>query len=410
MSFDVEPYDIQIVRDIPIRCLRCGNEFFITVDEIEHDDSREDAPMGLRIHHDFYTECTCPRCKQWISFQLAVFEYPIGSIEYIDNYKCNGGDVLETPEVDIPYYDDNLYVSVDSVYTRQSAVEPIPLNLGKKLAIDVADGDATIGDQLYASDGISTIWASPAGRLLPILVDETGSIRFDENKATFAEILLTNPNIGAMRLLGKVAEAVLVRNCAYNRNLNRRWLSKAKRERLTQGDTDPYKAIGTGLHSTKRTYPHKYSPSDPQRDIIWIDENEDCALVKGFRATSGRIAGLQVKVSGNGLNYIRKPLTNRYYEVPLVYFPMSNDYDTILDKVNHEGVIVEPGADFIDVREIDTNAFYEIQEYYPLLQYLFSGRMSVDEFVMKASGMVPLRNGILATTLSATQSDIRIYR
>lgn len=70
--------------------------------------------------------------------------------------------------------------------------------------------------------------------------------------------------------------------------------------------------------------------------------------------------------------------------------------------------IVEPGVDFIDVREIDVSAFYEIKEYYPLLMELFTGQMYCDDFIRVASGIDPLRNGVLAMALSVPKSDIRI--
>lgn len=408
MPYALEPYGVQITKDIPVRCSYCGNIFFISTEEIEHDENCENAPMGIRINHMFHSECSCPGCEKNISFRQDVAEYPEGAIEHVNYPECLGGQILVKPNVDITCYDDELYVSDAPIYSKHLISKPTVLNLNNKLSIDVINGDAHIGNQLYLPGKRTTIWLNPAGKLLPILIEETGSIRFDENGAVFAEILQTNPKIGAMRLLGKVAEAVMVRNCTDNAKLNRAWLAKARRNRTIQRVADVFHAIGTGLHSTKKKYPQKYSPSDPQRDIIWINDNGPCALVAGGQSTSGVVAGLQVKVSGNGLNYIQKSLSDQRYEVPLVYFPMNNDFDMILDKVNKFRKIVEPGVDFIDVREIDVSAFYEIQEYYPLLMALFTGQMSCDDFIRVASRLDPLRNGILATALSVPKSDIRI--
>lgn len=97
------------------------------------------------------------------------------------------------------------------------------------------------------------------------------------------------------------------------------------------------------------------------------------------------VTGLQVKVSGNGLKYIQKSLADQRYEVPLVYVPMNNDFDIILDKVNKSRMVVEPGVDFIDVRELDANDFYEIKDYYPLLMGLFTNQIFCDEFINRAS-------------------------
>ena len=162
------------------------------------------------------------------------------------------------------------------------------------------------------------------------------------------------------------------------------------------------------LDSTKIRYPQKYNPSDPQRDIIWVNERGDYALSANSQISRGMIAGLQIKVSGNGIKYIQKALAEQRYEIPLVYFPMNNDFDLILDRINRNGIIVTPGVDFIDVREVDEEAYFEIQDFYPLLINLFTGRLSGDAFVKEASGITPLRNGILAASLSTSQSEIKI--
>ncbi|ERL25332.1 hypothetical protein HMPREF1985_00394 [Mitsuokella sp. oral taxon 131 str. W9106] len=87
---------------------------------------------------------------------------------------------------------------------------------------------------------------------------------------------------------------------------------------------------------------------------------------------------------------------------------MNNDFEKVLDRVNKMGLVVEPGLDFINVREIDEDAFFEVREYYPLLLSLFTGRLTGDDFVREASGMKTLRNGILAATMFLPKSDIRI--
>ncbi|MCH4007532.1 MAG: DUF572 domain-containing protein [Eubacterium sp.] len=408
MALDFETHGLQIIKDIPVRCENCRTNFFISTDEIERDEDCENAHMGTRINYRFYAECSCPKCGNEIVFWQDASEYPEGAVESVYYPECSGAEILNPPDIEIPIYDDEIYISNDSLYSRRFTAEPRALTIKGKLAVDIFDGDAHIENQLYLPNKRTTIWLNPAGRLLPILIEETGSIRFEENRAVFAEVLQKNPKIGAMCLLGKVAEAVIVRNCTDDALLNRIWLSKARKNRTTQRIADSFKAIGTGLHSTKNRYPRKYNPSDPQRDVIWINNTGECALVAGGQASAGNIAGLQIKVSGNGLNYIKKSLSDLKYEVPLVYFPMNDDFDMILDRVNRTGTFIEPGIDFIDVREIDEDAFLEIQEYYPLLLGLFMDRLSGDDFVREATGIEPLRNGIIATTLSVPKSDVRI--
>ncbi len=410
MSHGFEECRLQVINNIPIRCANCGNEFFISTDELEYDTNSEYASMGARVTYTFFTECSCPRCGQEILFRQAASEYPEGAIDSIYDPECEGGEVLIAPEVDFydGFYDDDIYVSEEPIHSRRYESQPTVLDINGRLGIDVVDGDAYIGDQLYLPNKQNTILLNTAGRLLPILVEETGSIRFENNRVVFAEILRKNPKIGAMSLLGKVAEAVIVRNCIDSPQMNRAWLSKARKNRTTQKFADSFRAIGTGLNTTKLRYPQKYSPSDPQRDIIWVNEHGNCALVADDQYTAGMVAGLQVKVSGNGLHYLKKSLESHRYEVPLVYFPINDDYGRIIDSVNKNSYFVQPGIDFIDVREIDENAYLEIKDYYPLLFDLFAERLSGDDFVRYASGILPIQNGILATTMSLSKTDIRI--
>lgn len=45
---------------------------------------------------------------------------------------------------------------------------------------------------------------------------------------------------------------------------------------------DSFQAIGTGLYSTKRNHPKKFNYTDPQRDIIWINKDEECATMRSM--------------------------------------------------------------------------------------------------------------------------------
>ena len=59
------------------------------------------------------------------------------------------------------------------------------------------------------------------------------------------------------------------------------------------------------LNYTKINYPKIYNPSDTQRDIVWVNDYNELAVMKdgdNYSATSARIAGLQVKASKDGIN------------------------------------------------------------------------------------------------------------
>ena len=403
-------YDnVRPVRDIWIKCLNCSGENIIEPSEIESEAYYSKAQMGQRTEYVFEAECECRFCGNNIIYQERVSEYPQGCIEYVDKPTCRGGALIFDTEFDIPVEDDNIYISETPYIVQNRTENVVPLDNRTMLKVDIVDGNAFIGEQIPKND---MFLLNPAGRLLPILVDETRSIRFEENMAVFSEVIMTKPSVGAMRLLGKVAEAVLVRRCAEDSEINRVWLSVARKIRTTHRIADEFFAIGTGLYSTQKRHPHKYSPSDPQRDIIWINNSEELALMSNMRNSAAIPAGLQVKVSGNGANYILKSLKEQRYEVPLVYFPMQRDYEKLYRYLCASGEIGEGFLEenFIDASEIDRRAFDEVRDYYPLLMGLFSGDISVSDFINEALGITPIRNGILASALASNVTDIRIIR
>lgn len=244
-----------------------------------------------------------------------------------------------------------------------------------------------------------------------ILVDDLGTIQFDENGPQLRELLLANPQKSIMNLLGRIAEAVIVRECDNDPEINRLFLSRARRINTHRTNAVRFKAIGTGLLSTKRLYPRRYNPSDTQRDIVWIDENEKLALMRGSNNRAGIEAGLQIKASSNGMNYILDDLLSLRYEAPLVYFPIYNDFDQIADvlyrKTNGE---INIGEDFIDVRALDTGAFEEVKSYLPLTEALINGDIDLDELVREAYGNTTLKNAVLAEALdnANTNKDILV--
>lgn len=245
-----------------------------------------------------------------------------------------------------------------------------------------------------------------AGRkLFNILVDEVGAIKYEDNKVALQSILELNLYKSSMKLLGKVAEAVLVRECKENSRLNKICLSKARRMLAKQSTVEKFEAIGTGLLSTRYKYPSKYNPSDTQRDIIWINKENGCiAMMKDSNSTEGIEAGLQIKVSGNGINYFLKDLINIRYEVPVVYFDICNDFDNVAEKLYiarkseyKPDIII--GEDFIKGSALSYSAHMEILYYAELIDALINGDINPEELI---SGRPTLENKTLKNALTAT--------
>lgn len=255
------------------------------------------------------------------------------------------------------------------------------------------------------------------GRLIQILQDEIGNILYESNRFVLKQIFVSNANVTAMTLLGKIAEAVLVRRCQENEQLNRQLfqLSRRKNARITTARR--FKAIGTGLKSTQRDFPKRYNPSDTQRDIIWIDDEGIPALMAGSSSMAGVEAGLQVKVSLYGINYMVDDLLSNRYEVPMVYFPINNDFERVIDRlVKKQGAYIfdieigdyrgiRVGEDLVDIRAYDYDAFEEVKDYYPIVYDLINGDIDVVDLIDIARGNGTLENTMLLTALSNSNAE-----
>lgn len=262
-------------------------------------------------------------------------------------------------------------------------------------------------DFLHGKQNIEIINLYTGQKLFDILYDELGIIKFEDNKFVFRQILKNNFNVEttAIQLLGKIAEAVIVKNCNSNEICNQKWFSKARLKHSNRKTSLNVKAIGTGLLSTKKNYYTKYNITDTQRDIVWIDKNNNYALMPE-RSTkiSGAIAGLQIKVSYNYKNYILKDIIDARYEVPIVYFDMNRDFYLLIDELLHRGIItlLDINKSIICARDIDLNAQKELDFYYNLLIHLLNGKIKIDELIQNPQNFGDeniLKNAIIGSSL-----------
>ncbi len=224
-------------------------------------------------------------------------------------------------------------------------------------------------------------------KLIDILDKELGLIHVNEEGLLRHGILYISsddPHPTVMRLLGKIAESIIVDECNKNIYLNRKWGMVARRGRRIYKSLDSFKAIGTGLKSTQNNYLTKYNPTDTQRDIIWINkENEKNELLQiGSHSNSGISAGIQIKVSHNGFKYIyRSDIARGKYEVPLVYFDLSNDYNKLTNAIYKEELDIEIGYDIVRGRDISSEIHDLLISYYHLIYSLLNGKITLNNLL-----------------------------
>lgn len=255
------------------------------------------------------------------------------------------------------------------------------------------------------SNRIAMISPLYINHIAEIMVEDTGIIYFDANKAAFCSVLEHCSQDRLMNLLGNIGEAIIVHRCHDDNGINHKWLSIAMMAPMSENNVADYIAVGTGFKSTRKQHPNVYNPNDTQNDIIWIDDYEKKVIRFELKGNVGSYAALQVKASTDGIHYILPDLLKRRYSVPLVYYPINNDFDMIVQKAP----MVIPGVDFIDVREVDISAFEEFMYYWSLLSKLHQGQIKPIDVIDEARSLSALKNGLFATAIKMTTASYAMF-
>lgn len=251
-------------------------------------------------------------------------------------------------------------------------------------------------------------------QLFDILFDDLGIIRYDDNKKLMLGIILQSDiNRTAMQILGRIAESIIVRNCHTDSTINQAYFSIARQKKAKKTTADKFMALGTGLNYTKEHYNKYYNPSDPQRDIVWINtENNELAIMKSqgsYSTTSAKIAGLQIKATRNGIQYVLPDILSGRYDVPIIYFDIENDYEKMIRKVykqTHQNI----EYNIIHPKEIDPSGYDEFLNYVDLIYALVRGKVSPEDLITGADKYDDqiMKNALLSTTLTNVDQPNRI--
>ena len=285
--------------------------------------------------------------------------------------------------------------------------------------IDVKDGDGTIicsqpyNEFMYGTKNIKIQKVLYGRKLYDLLVDSLNVIRYNENgKLILGVILQSDINRTAMQLLGRIAEAIIVRNCNRDADVNRKYFSIARKKQAKMKTADKFWALGTGLNYTKINYPKIYNPSDTQRDIVWVNDYNELAIMKdadNYSVTSARIAGLQVKASKDGIKYVLPAILADRYDVPIIYFDIENDYHKILNKI-YKDTHIDIEYDIIHPNEVDPAGYDEFLHYVDMVYAMIDGRLSLEDLVVDAGRNDDelMKNALMSTTLSNINKTNRI--
>jgi hypothetical protein len=249
----------------------------------------------------------------------------------------------------------------------------------------------------------------------------TGTFKFTPFISSY-----NHPNSFIGKLLGYIAEGIVVRACNESSSSNRRWANIArvlKQESNSfsfmnvlkkifyepfMDNPDEYKAIGTGFAKTAQDYGHLYHPQS-DRDICWIngfDDAKELLSIEGIKLNKQRHAGLQLKVSikDNASYVVNYFCSKPYFKLyPVVYFDLGNDFNRVrqqlLDIITGkdtkkkvaENSILSPNILFdrfgkkdeiiqfmlIRGKDIDYSLYEELEFYRHTLSRVVSGNISL---------------------------------
>lgn len=220
----------------------------------------------------------------------------------------------------------------------------------------------------------------PVGnKLFDILYEECGYISVDLKFIPALKDSIMPISTRVMLCLGKVAEAMIVRCCKNDVMTNRKWARFARRGKNRIPSYDRYEAIGRGLRTTQQhiLYYSAYNPSDPQRDISWVhkDDPKKELLAIGGSVQGAQPCGLQIKVSTDGIGYVAQDISKARYQVPIVYFDLQEDFDSLVSHLHNNGLQVSDSV-LLRGKDVDPEIHNGLLFIKPLLEGLYSRQIS----------------------------------
>lgn len=239
-----------------------------------------------------------------------------------------------------------------------------------------------LGGYLIKPD-INIAMASHGASLLDVLTNEQYITTANDGTPGLKFIFTGDPHADATRLMGAIAEALIVQECNNSPEVNRELAKHARGGSRISDKADSYIAIATGSQQTKLNYKQFYNPSDTQRDIIWIDKNNTeyqlSSISPGIPSSSTKPAGLQVKTSHN-YKYVTNSI--KQYHYPVVYFDLNNDWHEAFHQIqkmneNNNGVL----ATLVPPDEVLLYLKSRLLNYFNIIVSLFKDECTLTDII-----------------------------
>lgn len=100
---------LHVEGNLEIECEKCENLNIFDQSEIIFEvQNSQERSMGSETLHSFSSEFYCAKCDNIISFTLDAWEYPMGSVNFIDS-DVTGGVIITKPSIEYRHeYDEEL--------------------------------------------------------------------------------------------------------------------------------------------------------------------------------------------------------------------------------------------------------------------------------------------------------------
>ncbi len=170
--------------------------------------------------------------------------------------------------------------------------------------------------------------------------------------------------------LGFLAEGLMVRECHYNKEINKKLFSIAAR--CDGIDSDEYIAVGTNFNLTKETpkMTGVYNPNS-QRDIIWIKKDSCSDFYK-----DGHHIGIQVKTTSQH-QAISLSNLNHYY--PILYFDLGRNFELTMNRFYQSKVKNKKDYTFIKAENIVPRIHNDLLSYKEILKRIFENNINLKD-------------------------------
>ncbi|HCM0522261.1 TPA: hypothetical protein N2705_004407 [Vibrio parahaemolyticus] len=229
----------------------------------------------------------------------------------------------------------------------------------------------------FQKPSIDLQMAAHGSTLLDILIQEA---KVSEN-LVLTHVFTGDAHADATRLIGSIAEALVVDLCNKNPEVNRRLGMYARFGQVPHQILDKYVAVATGSMRTRDNYQQHYNPNDTQRDIIWVEkQNTENQLlcIRDTTNASGKPAGLQVKASHNGVAYVVPSIKNYHY--PILYFDLSGDWGLVQQALMQ----TSPSSQLIHADDLQHEMKHVLRGYFDIIVALLRNEITLHQVIEKS--------------------------